>query len=240
MPERNVFILAAGRGSRLRLDVPKAMAPLGGKSILDHTLGHLNELALDKRVCIVGHRGGQICKQYGGELIYRYQEILNGNAGAILAGFDLIPIVGSCLVVHGDDSAFVSSQTYLRVYETHYRSEAKITALLSHQYDPNTQHRFCQTNLDGRIIRCRPINPSRGKPDGGFFTGVYCFESSFLKNNLLGLSLDISGEIGIPQLINLAISNSQKVMAVWDTNNEWRSINTPQELAIANQRVSMP
>ena len=236
MSERNIFLLAAGRGLRLNLEVPKVLAPLGGKPILDYTIYHLSELSPDNLVCVVGHQGELIQRRYGNGIIYRKQINLNGNAGAILAGIDMVPATSSCLVVQGDDSAFVSTQTYERVYRVHERSGAKITALLSRKYSPNTQHRYCQVVNNGRIIACHQI--AGKKPEGGFFTGVYCFEPGFLRDSLQKLIPDSTGEISIPQLIQLALKESGNTVAVWDQLEEWQSINTREELFIANQRFS--
>lgn len=239
MGERTVILLAAGRGSRLNLEVPKSMAPLGSRPVLDHTIRHLTSTQLGKPVCVIGHLGETIKDYYCGDVIYRRQPVLNGNAGAILAAADVIPIFGNCMIVQGDDSSFVSPETFLDVYRTHEVSGAKVTAMLSPVYDPETQNRYCVVNCNGEIGSCRRIDKTRGKPDGGFFTGVYCFESEFLLEGLSRLVTDSTGEMGIPQLIDMALLRRVKVMSVWDKKQEWMSINTQKQLLLANQRFSL-
>jgi bifunctional N-acetylglucosamine-1-phosphate-uridyltransferase/glucosamine-1-phosphate-acetyltransferase GlmU-like protein len=48
----NVVILAAGKGTRMKSDLPKVLHPLAGKPLLSHCLAAADEVGA-ARVCVV-------------------------------------------------------------------------------------------------------------------------------------------------------------------------------------------
>ena len=66
-------ILAAGQGSRLRsakLDLPKCLLEIGGKTIIDRQLNTLDALNILDVLVVVGYRGELIKRQLGNRVRY--------------------------------------------------------------------------------------------------------------------------------------------------------------------------
>lgn len=239
MKERGCIILAAGRGRRLNLeDMPKVMAGLYDKPIIHHTIETLLKTNPDEIVIVVGHKAETIIKYFGNSFKYCVQEILNGNAGALKVGLEgLDPAIRNVLVLQGDDSAFYSPDTLFQIFAVHDRTNADITVLLTDDFDERTHRSQFVVNNDGHILSYqRKITNPR---DGAFFTGTCCFKRDFLLAFLPRLTPDsTTRELVIPQLFQLALSYSRKIYGVHAPKGEWVGINTPQELARAQQLMS--
>ena len=56
-PDLNVVILAAGKGTRMKSELPKVLHPLAGKPLISHVLAVADQLA-PKSICVIyGHVG---------------------------------------------------------------------------------------------------------------------------------------------------------------------------------------
>src|SRR5580693_736459 len=90
-------ILAAGRGTRmgeLTDNTPKALLPLGDKTLLEYEFDALPQ-EIDEIIVIVGYMGGLIHDRFGGswqgrDVLYVEQEKLDGTAGALWRAKDIL------------------------------------------------------------------------------------------------------------------------------------------------------
>jgi bifunctional N-acetylglucosamine-1-phosphate-uridyltransferase/glucosamine-1-phosphate-acetyltransferase GlmU-like protein len=215
--KESCIVLAAGRGSRFGEGL-KVMAGLHDGPILLHTARALTPLGLEK-VMVVGSRGDEIIRYFEEEFVYQRQLTLNGNAGALLAGMERLD----------------SHTRHILVVQVHCRSEAEATVLVTPTYNEKTHHRQC-TIFDRRLVSINEEVKDVGQ--GGFFTGTACFKREFLLNYLPRLTPDRSGELIIPQLFKLALTDAQKICVVVTEEDEWWGINTPEELAVGQRLMS--
>lgn len=106
---RKAIILAGGRGERLKSTVPnlpKPMAPVGGRPFLEYVLDSLVDAGVTDVILSVGYRAETIQDHFGSSyrtvtLRYSIEKISLGTGGAIvgaLKGEDPSPV----LVVNGD------------------------------------------------------------------------------------------------------------------------------------------
>jgi len=57
------IILAAGKGTRMKSEIPKVMHHLLGKPLIGHVLGLLRKLDIASRVVVTGH-GSDLVRDY--------------------------------------------------------------------------------------------------------------------------------------------------------------------------------
>lgn len=101
-------ILAAGQGKRLRpltYHIPKPMARIAGKNLLEHNIDKLPP-EIDEIIFVVGHLGEQIINHFGNEykgrrIKYVKQKDLLGTGHALHACKDILK--DKFLVIMGDD-----------------------------------------------------------------------------------------------------------------------------------------
>ena len=106
------LVLAGGKGERLRPltdTVPKPMAPVAGRPILEHQIQWLKEAGVENVVFLVGYRWESIRthfgdgSRYGVGISYSVENSPLGRGGAIKQGF---PLAGE-----GDDPLWSPTET---------------------------------------------------------------------------------------------------------------------------------
>jgi D-glycero-alpha-D-manno-heptose 1-phosphate guanylyltransferase len=103
------LVLAGGFGTRLQAvlpDVPKPMAPIGGKPFLEFLLGYLTRFPITRFILCTGYKHDIIEKHFGTAfknipITYSVEKEPLGTGGAILQA---IPVIHeqNCLILNGD------------------------------------------------------------------------------------------------------------------------------------------
>ena len=98
-----VIILAAGKGTRMRSDLPKVLHPLAGKSMLVHVIEQAQTLQPSRTHVIVGHGADQVAavvQPMGAKCVTQTQQLGTGHAVAqAMPRVDANAIV---LILYGD------------------------------------------------------------------------------------------------------------------------------------------
>ena len=126
------LVLAGGKGERLRPltdRVPKPMAPVAGRPILEHQIEWLKEAGVESVVFLVGYRWESIRShfgdgsRYGVNIAYSIESSPLGRGGAIKQG---VPFVGEgdepVVVTNGD---IITRQPLSEIVDFHHDSPAR-------------------------------------------------------------------------------------------------------------------
>lgn len=106
---KEAIILAGGFGTRLKGvtgDVPKPLAPVGGRPFLEYLLEHIVQSGIGKVIMAVGYKFESIMDHFGEkyndiDIAYSVESEPLGTGGAILQAVGSVT-EESCLVVNGD------------------------------------------------------------------------------------------------------------------------------------------
>ena len=132
-----VVILAAGKGTRMESDLPKALHKIGHAPLLAHAMQAAASLDAEKTVVVVGHKAEAIAeaaKEIDAEVLIAHQDTQLGTAHAVtqarpaLEGFE-----GDILVLYAD-TPFISQQTMINIQNA--RAEADLVILGFEARDP--------------------------------------------------------------------------------------------------------
>jgi len=192
-----IAILAAGKGTRMKSDLPKVLHPLAGKSLIDRVLSCTKGLHPSHRLIVVGHQAKAIeesLKNYQ-DLDFVLQQPQNGTGHAIQ---QLIPKLdgfkGELLVLNGD-VPLLKESTLSSLLKFHKESNASVT-FLSASLDSPTGYGRVFTNKSGlvkEIIEERDCNNEQRK-NKLINAGIYCFNWQQLSGVLNLLSNNNSQE----------------------------------------------
>nr|WP_318655527.1 bifunctional UDP-N-acetylglucosamine diphosphorylase/glucosamine-1-phosphate N-acetyltransferase GlmU [Pseudanabaena sp. PCC 6802] len=174
-----VAILAAGKGTRMKSDLPKVVHELGGRSLVKRVLDAATALSPKRRLIIVGY--GQalvreaLAAEPGLEFVEQAEQLGTGHAIQQL----LEPLQGFTgdLVVLTGDTPLLTTQTIADLVATHRDRHAAATVLTALLPDPTGYGRvFCDRNNQIEcIIEHRDCTDAQ-RQNQRVSAGVYCFK----------------------------------------------------------------
>ncbi|MEE9447240.1 MAG: bifunctional UDP-N-acetylglucosamine diphosphorylase/glucosamine-1-phosphate N-acetyltransferase GlmU [Arenicellales bacterium] len=103
----DIVILAAGKGSRMKSDLPKVLHTLAGKSMLAHVLDAADQLKPDNIHVVIGHRADAVkatidSQQYTAKLHWAIQSEQLGTGHAVMQALPNINPDAMVLIMAGD------------------------------------------------------------------------------------------------------------------------------------------
>ncbi len=99
----NVVILAAGKGKRMRSDLPKVLHGIAGKPMLAHVIDTARALAPARIVVVYGHGGERVREALqADDLLWAKQEPQLGTGHAVLQALPHLDPSRPTLVLYGD------------------------------------------------------------------------------------------------------------------------------------------
>lgn len=224
----SAIVLAAGKGTRMKSDLPKVLHQVGDKPMIMHTLDILSQLKLDQILVVVGYKSDLVKKALEKDWNFVEQKNQLGTGHAVKVSMP--HIAKNCetiLVVNGDDSLFYQPQTIKNFIKSHSKKAASLSVLTALHPTAQVSGRVLRDN-QGRFAGIEP-----GQTGDEVICGLYLFNKRWLEIHLPNLKKSKSGEYLLTDLIELALEQGALNEVKLSDPNEWRSVNTPKELAEA-------
>ncbi len=173
-----IAVLAAGKGTRMKSNLPKVLQPLAGDTLVERVLASCSHLKPERQVLIVGHQADRVEQSLAHRpaLEFVLQQPQNGTGHAVqqllgpLAGFQ-----GDLLVLNGD-VPLLRPETLEQLLQRHRESGAAVTLLTARLADPTGYGRvFVDANgaVTG-IIEHRDCSDEQ-RTNNLVNAGIYCF-----------------------------------------------------------------
>ncbi|MFA6353481.1 MAG: NTP transferase domain-containing protein [Candidatus Paceibacterota bacterium] len=146
-----IVILAAGKGTRMKNELPKALVSLRGKHMIKHLLESVDKTALDERpIVVVGYKKELMMKELGNKYDYVIQKEILGTGHAVMVTEQTCRDAENIIVISGDQP-FIKSESIKNLWEKHKNSDATITITTTVLPDFDDWRKAFVTY--GRIIR---------------------------------------------------------------------------------------
>lgn len=245
--EFKFLILAAGKGSRLGADMPKALVPVGGKPILQHMLESVEESRVDgEPIVVIGHEREHICDTFGGSCSYVVQEKQLGTGHAVKISKEAVGGADALIVLYGDHP-LISSQTLRQLAELHESSGEVLTMMTTVLPSYNGWHKaFWQwgrilRDSEGKMIGNRQLKDATEEEQKILEVdpALYCFDTQWLWQHIEELdNNNAQEEYYLTDLMALAVSQGHHIPSLTIPPEEAVGINTQEELDIAERLMS--
>ena len=173
-----VAILAAGKGTRMRSDLPKVLHLLGGRSLVERVLMSCADLQPERQLAIVGYQASRVKEamlHYPDlEFVEQTQQLGTGHAVQQLLPH-LVDFQGDLLVLNGD-VPLLRPETLRALLSTHQQHQNAATILTAQIPNPQGYGRvFCDSsNLLKEIIEDRDCTETQ-RQNHRVNAGIYCF-----------------------------------------------------------------
>ncbi|WP_310488439.1 bifunctional UDP-N-acetylglucosamine diphosphorylase/glucosamine-1-phosphate N-acetyltransferase GlmU [Chamaesiphon sp. VAR_69_metabat_338] len=173
-----VAILAAGKGTRMRSDLPKVLHLLGGRSLVERVLIGCAELQPERQLAIVGYQADRVktaMLDYPDlEFVEQTQQLGTGHAVQQLLPH-LTDFEGDLLVLNGD-VPLLRPETLKALLQTHQQHQNAATILTAQIANPQGYGRvFCDSqNLLQEIVEDRDCTDLQ-RQNRRVNAGIYCF-----------------------------------------------------------------
>lgn len=237
-------ILAAGKSTRMKSALPKAVHPLCGRAMTAHVVQACRDAGIERQVVVVGHQADAVRTALGPDLDYALQAEQRGTGHAVLCAADLLADhEGSVLVLAGD-VPLLRAETLAHLLQVHREGGAAAT-LLTAVLDDATGYGRVVRGPDGEVLRIveqrdasseelaiREWNPS-----------IYCFDARKLFAALQSVgTANAQGEMYLTDVIGILVGAGERVAAVQVAEAvEVSGVNTRAELAavaaVLRQRI---
>ena len=208
-----VIILAAGKGTRMRSNLPKVLQPLAGRPLLRHVIETAKKLNAKNIITIYGHGGDKVKQAFEQENVQWVEQAEQlGTGHAVKVTLPVLPTDGVSLILSGDVPCItqetlekllaVSRETGIGLvtltlndaagYGRIVRENNKIQAIVEHKDANDAQRQIKEIN-----------------------TGIYCVSNAKLHQWLPKLSNNnAQGEYYLTDIVAMAIADGLEVASV--------------------------
>ena len=112
------LILAAGKGTRMKSDLPKVLHTCCGKPMVSHVIEAARGAGADRVVVIAGYKSEMVHQELGDTVLYAEQTEQLGTGHAVMCAADQLGQEGETLILCGD-TPLVTPETLKRLCEAH-------------------------------------------------------------------------------------------------------------------------
>jgi bifunctional UDP-N-acetylglucosamine pyrophosphorylase / glucosamine-1-phosphate N-acetyltransferase len=229
----DAVILAAGKGTRMKSDLPKVLHELAGRSLLDHVLDTSTAAGIDRMVVVVGHKASLVeetCGRPGIEFVLQEPQL--GTGHAVQMAVPSLRDGGYCVVLAGD-VPLLRTETLRRLVDGTISSGAAAVVLSCVVEDAAAYGRIIKDE-QGRVQKIvEAVDASHAElAVGEYNTGVFCFQTGKLIEALANLKTDNKqGEYYLTDTVAWLVEQGNPVEAViTEDPDEVIGINTVDEL----------
>jgi UDP-N-acetylglucosamine diphosphorylase/glucosamine-1-phosphate N-acetyltransferase len=232
MNKTSAIILAAGKGVRMRSDLPKVSHMLCGKPMIVRVLEVVSQLGLDKIFIVVGYKSEIVkkeCKGFNVTFVEQQEQLGTGHAV-----MQVKPYINSdSVIVLNGDVPLIKHSTLKELISIHDSKKASATVLSAEVQDPQGYGRIVRTN-DGFLLKIVEQKDATREEASirEINTGTFCFNSDELFAALDEVKPNnIQKEYYLTDVIEILRRNKRPVFAYRSKNNmEVLGVNTKEDL----------
>lgn len=239
-PHVCALVLAAGKGTRMRSFLPKALVPLAGRGLTRRMLDALQGAGVSDTIVVVGHRADEVRASLGDACRYALQEQQLGMAHAVAAAREAVGEAAHVMVVVGD-SPLLRSESVVALLEHHLSTGAACTFLTATFPEPVPPYARVIRDEAGRLLRCVEERDASEEERAvrELLTSHYVFEARALWSHLDGVPTHpVTGERYLTDIVPLLLEAGERVEVVdIEDHGELVGLNTPEDVAWAEARL---
>ncbi|RKX18815.1 MAG: hypothetical protein DRP35_08695 [Candidatus Zixiibacteriota bacterium] len=233
--KKAAVVLAAGKGKRMKSNLPKVLHEIGGKPMIKILIEKLIQLEFEKIIVIIGYEGEKVqtvLADYPVEFVWQREQLGTGHA-VMMAKEAMKDFDGITLVALGD-VPFLSELSIDILFDMFKKTNASACCLSAILQDPSGYGRIVRkpdTNILEAIVEHKDASEEILKINE-INSGTFCFDNKKLFEYLEKIdNNNEQGEYYLTDTIKLMHDSQLSVSVVATENpNELRGINSVEQL----------
>ena len=222
------LILAAGKGTRMRTQLPKTLFPILKKPMIEYILDEVEKTSIKSTILVVGHQKELLMDTLGNRVAYVSQDEQLGTAHAVMQAESILKDKpGSTLIMLGD-MPLVDKEAIEDIINAHQSSNNDLTLVTTHFSNPSGYGRVLRNQNNELIGIIEELSASEvEKKINEVNTGIYAIKNNILFEALTHVKIDpLKGEYYLTDIISILfgkvklgthiIKNNEIVMGVND------------------------
>lgn len=236
MNQLKAVILAAGKGTRMKSDLPKVIHTIEGKCLVDYAIDAALGAGADEVCLVVGYKYEMVHERISHkEVCFVLQEQQLGTGHAVKCAKDFLSDSGQTLILFGD-TPLITSETLKRLREYHIKNHNTVTVLSAMIEDPTGYGRIIRDE-EGRFVKSvehRDANETELN-SREINSGMYIFDTAELKEALDKIQPNnAQGEYYLPDALTIIKEKGLKADAfALESPEDISGVNDPEQLEAA-------
>lgn len=230
------IILAAGKGTRMKSDLPKVLHKVSGLTMLEHVFRSIEAINPKKNVTVIGHKAEMVQEVLAdqSEFVLQTEQLGTGHA-VMMAEEKLAGLEGNTLVIAGD-TPLITGESLKNLIDFHVNHKNVATILTAQAEDPFGYGRIIRNSDQEvmKIVEQKDANEYEQKVTE-INTGTFIFDNKRLFEALKNINTNnAQGEYYLTDVISIFRENREKVGAyILRDFNESLGVNDRVALATA-------
>lgn len=240
MSRIKAVILAAGKGTRMKSELPKVIHEAMGKPMVKYSIEAAMEAGAEASdIClVVGHKAELVKEAVGDSVTYVLQKEQLGTGHAVKCASDFIGKEGLTMVLCGD-TPLITGKTLKKLVETHIAEGNAITVLTARVDDPTGYGRIIKDSWGKfvKIVEQKDATLEEQRVDE-INSGMYIFDSAILNEALSKITNDnAQGEYYLTDTIEIVKSEGLGEVStmIIDDVDEIKGVNSSEQLKEAEE-----
>jgi bifunctional UDP-N-acetylglucosamine pyrophosphorylase/glucosamine-1-phosphate N-acetyltransferase len=227
----SVIVLAAGKGTRMKSELPKVLHHVLGKTLLSHVFDALS--SIDNKFVVVGHESDLVINSIPSLIknVIQKEQLGTGHAVLIAINSEVFKEIKSefTLVVPGDVPA-INEDDIDSLIDGVKKKASPVGFLTAFVDNPFGYGRVVKNNQEIKIVEEKDCSEEE-KAINEINSGVYCFRTEFLVENIDNLNTEnAQGEFYLTDLIGIANNQKQDIVIVQVDEDSIKGINSMSQL----------
>lgn len=228
------IILGAGKGTRMKSDLPKVMMSVAGKPMIRHIIDTLEDMEVSEIVSIISSEGELVKKEtFPYKTAVQLEQLGTGHA-VLCAKEEMKGFDGPCLVIFGD-TPLITKKTFLNIVEKIKQGFGVVVL----GFRPEDPARYGRLKMQGdelkSIVEFKDASDEEKKID---FCNSGCmgFDGRFLFDILERIGNEnAANEYYLTDAVSVARQMGIKCTAIEGYFKEVASANTQEELCMLEE-----
>lgn len=240
--ETSTIILAAGKGVRMKSELPKVAFKLGEISIIERVVSTVKKLPFSKIIVVIGYKKEIVkkCLADYDNIIFADQEVQNGTGHAVMVTENYFSEYDGNIIIIPGDVPLLTIKALITLENFHKSENASATVLTAILDEPADYGRVVRDNngFVEKIVEFKDANKEERKIHE-INSGIFCFDAKSLFSALSKININnVQKELYLTDTLEILRKEGKKISALTVKDSiEISGINSHEQLAFLENYI---